>query len=141
MKDDNNTILLEGLAEDVSAIQKMMNHLVLKLEKPPDSNIVAEHMKIIKSGLDALKQDVKNINNAPELVEQQRVIDLRLQLDRISVRLNREDKLLFYYFSSPKIVLATIAIVIGAIFIGAFADRAYYRHQQTKIENYGERSF
>lgn len=134
MKDDNQLILLEGLAADVASLNKKLSSL--KPEKNDfDLNPLLEEVKSLKNEIQSIRTTQIQQNNADMENDQQRLIDLRIQIDRIALKLSREDSLLRYYLSSPKIILVTIVIIVSSITIGVVGDRYYQHKKEPKLQS------
>lgn len=134
MKDENLSILMEGLAADVATILKKLNSQTVKPENPESSNAVSE-IKLLRTDVQNLQAcfDLIHTNHKP--LEQQRLIDLKVQLDRITLKLHKEDNFFRYYFSPPIILLTTLAIITCSILAGALADRYYINYKQNHLLN------
>lgn len=140
MKDENQQILLEGLAADVSAIHKKLNAIKVERESADISSLLTE-LKLIKEELQGLKTLSKNaVQSTDSIDDQQRLINLRTQIDRITLKLRNEDNFVHYYFGSPKVLMMTLAVIFLSILMGMIGDRLYlnYQLEKKRIENYGE---
>ena len=133
MKDDNQLILLEGLASDVAMIQKKLTQQ--SLVEDTDVSLLIDEIRFLRSEVHAIKERIVTPSNAQVASnDQQRLIDLRIQLDRISIKLGREDNLLRYYLSPPKILLATLLIVLLSLLAGAISHSLYLKQQLNESE-------
>jgi hypothetical protein len=138
MKNDDLEVLLEGLAGDLSAILKKLNGAKVGGDYPDIAPLHLE-LKKINTELQTLNAQGRQPTTSSEaIVDQQRLIDFKIQLDRIALKLSREDNLIDYYFSPFKTFLKTITLLLFAIFLGMFIDRLYANYQNkqaNKIEN------
>jgi hypothetical protein len=138
MKDDVLEVLLEGFARDISAILKKLNDAKVGGDCPDIAPLHLE-LKKINAELQTLNSQGRQATMSKEsIVDQQRLIDLKIQLDRIALKLSREDNLLDYYFSPFKTFIKTLTLLFFAFVLGMFIDRLYANYQNkqaNKIEN------
>jgi hypothetical protein len=138
MKNDDLEILLEGLAGDLSAVLKKLNGANAGGAYPDMAPLHLE-LKKINTELQTLNAQGRQPTTSTEaIVDQQRLIDFKIQLDRIALKLSREDNLIDYYFSPFKTFLKTITLLFFAIFLGMILDRLYLNYQikqANKIES------
>lgn len=138
MKDDVLEVLLEGFARDISAILKKLNDAKVGGDCPDIAPLHLE-LKKINAELQTLNAQGRQATMSKEsIVDQQRLIDLKIQLDRIALKLSREDNLLDYYFSPFKTFIKTLTLLFFAFVLGMFIDRLYANYQNkqaNKIEN------
>lgn len=138
MKDDVLEVLLEGFARDISAILKKLNDAKVGRDCPDIAPLHLE-LKKINAELQTLNAQGRQATMSKEsIVDQQRLIDLKIQLDRIALKLSREDNLLDYYFSPFKTFIKTLTLLFFAFVLGMFTDRLYANYQNkqaNKIEN------
>ena len=132
MKDNDFEILLEGLAGDISAILKKLNSTKVSGDYP---DIAPLHLELKK-----INTELQMLNGAgkqsatlkEEIVDQQRLIDLKVQLDRIALKFSREDNVIDYYFSPFKTFVKTTTLLFFAILLGMILDRLYVNYQIKK---------
>jgi hypothetical protein len=118
MKDDNQLVVLESLVEEVKKLKRAV------ADQQPILLQYGERIEQIMRQLDSFSTSGLMENDGErQRADQQRLIDLRLQLDRLLAKLRKEDGLLYYYLSSPKIAFLTIMIVLLSFLIGTASER------------------
>lgn len=140
MKDDVLEVLLEGFARDISAILKKLNDAKVGGDCPDIAPLYLE-LKKISTELQTLNAQGRQPTTSSEtIVDQQRLIDFKIQLDRIALKLSREDNLVDYYFSPFKTFIKTLTLLFFAFVLGMFIDRLHVNYQikqANKIESNG----
>jgi hypothetical protein len=134
MKDDVLEVLLEGFARDISAILKKLNDAKVGGDCPDIAPLHLE-LKKINAELQTLNAQGRQATMSKEsIVDQQRLIDLKIQLDRIALKLSREDNLLDYYFSPFKTFIKTLTLLFFAFVLGMFINRLYANYQNKQAD-------
>jgi hypothetical protein len=130
MKSDDQVVLLEAISKEIADLKKSVaeaaavnRFLAIETETRRLAGLVEE---LTTSSIGA---------SAGNSEDQQRLIDLRQQLDRIALRAAREDNLVRYYMASPKIIFATVLIVAGSFLAGLLAERFGFFERPQLIEN------
>ncbi len=134
MKDENVSVLLEGLATDVATILKKLNSQNSKTENLDGTNLSSE-IKLLMADFQTIQAGLDLINTSHAPIGQQRIIDLKIQLDRIALKMHKEDNFFMYYFSPPKILVTTIFIIVFSVLAGVAADRLYIKHKNDQTLN------
>lgn len=131
MKNEDLTIILQTILEDVTAIRLAINPNKHQSSSSDEKNL---QLVAIREELQSIKQSVsQSMGSSQSIIDQQRVVDLKIQLDRIATRIKREDNL-FNYFFAPGVILWTLFFSFLIFVSGLIADKVYVNYKSSQEE-------
>lgn len=131
MKNEDLTMLLQTILEDVTAIRIAINP---NKHQSSIGNEKNAQLVAIQEELQSIKESIsQSMGSSQQAIDQQRVIDLKIQLDRIAARITKEDKLINYFFA-PGVILWTLFFSFLIFVSGLIADRVYVNYKSSQEE-------
>jgi hypothetical protein len=132
MKDENQNVLLEALASDVAKIQRELATLPQLTSNIQKS--ISELNGLIETGKLRQSDSLYTEEDNAIKIAQQMIVDLKVQLDRISLKMKKEDNVLNYYLTPWATLLQTSLFIIIALMIGAFCGAIFMnKHNNREV--------
>jgi hypothetical protein len=130
MKDENQIVLLEALASDVAKIQSELSTLP---QLTSDIQQTIHELIVLIESIKSNQSSIMNSNNEEATnIAQQMVIDLKVQLDRICLKMKKEDSVLNYYLTPWTTLIQTSLFIIIALMVGAFCGAIFMNKHNNK---------